>query len=210
MAIVGVVEDTRSGGLRELPPPSVYIPYFQHAMAGATFSAAASGSLSDTAARMRQVVAARLPSSFPSVEEFSEQVERSLAQERLLASLAIAFALLAWLLALTGLGGLLSYNTVRRRQELGVRMALGATKSNVLGLVLSEAVHLIAIGVVVGLAAAWVASRWVSSLLFGLTASDPGVILGATGALVAAGLAVAFFPAYRAARADPATALRHD
>lgn len=210
MMIVGVVEDTRVRGLREPPPPLVYTPFFQHpnAMAGATFSVAVSGSLADVAARMRQLVSARLPSTFATVQPFSERVERSLAQERLLANLATAFGLLALILAVGGLYGLLTYTTTQRRREIGVRMALGATEGRVVRFFLGEAIRLIALGVVLGMAATWVAGGSLSSLLFGLSRFDAMVTLGAIGLLGAAGVAAAILPAYRASRTAPSAALR--
>ena len=212
MAIGGVVEDTLLRGLRSAPPATVYLPFFQHSepMAGATFSIAASGSLADVSAEMRRIASARLPSAFPSVRPFSEQVRRTLAQERLLANLTTAFGALALVLALSGLYGLQAYVTARRRREIGVRMALGASRNAILRFVLAETVRLVAAGVLLGLAAAWVAGRWVAALLFGLTASDPATVLAATGLMVVTGLAAGLLPAYRAARVDPTNALRYE
>jgi hypothetical protein len=210
MMIVGVVENTRVRGLREDPPPMVYVPFFQHpkAMAGATFSVAVSGALTDVAARMRRLISERLPSIFSTVQPFSERVERSLAHERLLANLAAAFGLLALILAVGGLYGLLSYTTTQRRREIGVRMALGATEGRVVRFFVGEATRLIVLGIALGMATTWIAGGSLSSLLFGLSRFDAVVTLGAIGLLVGAGLAAALLPAYRASRNAPSAALR--
>ncbi|MCU1258762.1 MAG: hypothetical protein JWO80_1647, partial [Bryobacterales bacterium] len=134
----------------------------------------------------------------------------TLVQERLVASLAGGFGVLGLLLACVGLYGLLAYGVARRTKEIGIRMALGAQQSGVLWMVCGGALRLVGLGIALGLPAAWAVSRWVKSMLFGLTATDPGTMATAVLLLGAAGLVAAYFPARLAARVDPMTALRHE
>jgi ABC-type antimicrobial peptide transport system permease subunit len=113
-------------------------------------------------------------------------------------------------LACVGLYGLLGYSVVRRTREIGIRMALGAQKRAVLWMVARQALRLLSMGVALGLPMAWMASRWLRSMLFGLTPTDPRVIGGAVALLALAGMVSAYLPAARATRVDPTTALRHE
>jgi ABC-type antimicrobial peptide transport system permease subunit len=113
-------------------------------------------------------------------------------------------------LACAGLYGLLGYSVVRRTREIGIRMALGAQRRGVLWMVAGQALRLVILGVVLGLPVAWLASRWLQTMLFGLTPSDPGVIGSAVAVLALAGMLAAYSPATRATRVDPTTALRHE
>jgi ABC-type antimicrobial peptide transport system permease subunit len=137
-----------------------------------------------------------------------EQVDASLSQERMLAKLAGFFAILALVLACVGLYGVLSYSIARRTREIGVRMALGAGRGDVLGMVLRESLMLAISGVMVGVAGALAVTRYTSSMLWGLTPHDPTTIVGAAALLLAVTLLAAYVPARRAARVDPMTALR--
>jgi ABC-type antimicrobial peptide transport system permease subunit len=137
-------------------------------------------------------------------------VEQTLLEERLMAKLAGGFGALGLLLACVGLYGLLAYSVVRRTKEIGVRMALGAQRGAVLWMVARRALGLVAAGIVIGVPVSWALSRKVQSMLFGLTATDPGIIATAAVLLSMAGLVAAYFPARRAARVDPMTALRHE
>ena len=127
-----------------------------------------------------------------------------------MAMLAGAFGALALLLACVGLYGLLAYSVVRRTKEMGIRIALGAPRTRVVAMVLTGAVRLVLIGVVLGLPAAWAASRWVRSMLFGLNPADPATIAGAIALLTFAALIAAYLPAQRASLVDAMAALRHD
>ncbi len=127
-----------------------------------------------------------------------------------MANLAGGFGVVGLLLACIGLYGLLAYSVARRTKEIGIRMALGAQQSGVLWMVAKNALRLLCVGIAAGLPAAWMASRWVNSMLFGLRPDDPGIMATATLLLGAAGLAAAYFPARRGARVDPMTALRHE
>jgi putative ABC transport system permease protein len=143
-------------------------------------------------------------------QAFSEQIRESLLRDRLMATLSGAFGLLAGLLATLGLYGVLAYMVARRRTEIGVRMALGANRGNVILLVLREAGLLLIVGLGVGALLALWAGRAAASMLFGLQPHDPTTLLAAIGLLAVVALGASYFPARRAARLDPMSALRDD
>jgi putative ABC transport system permease protein len=128
----------------------------------------------------------------------------------LLASLSAAFGVLAALLAAIGLYGVMSYTVARRANEIGIRMAMGAERREVVRMVLSEATWLVAAGVVAGTALALGAARFARTLLFGLEPTDPTTVAMAIAALACVGLVAGLVPARRAARVDPAIALRDE
>jgi predicted permease len=211
LQIVGVAQDVTTWDLREGPRPLVYVSYFQKASrVDELVIRVATGSIS----QMESAIARTLQPSFPTtpiqVRALSDQVAQTIVQEKLMANLAVAFGGLGLLLSCVGLYGLLGYTVLRRTKEIGIRIALGAHKSGVLWMVGARAVRLIAIGVAAGIPVAWMLSRAVQSMLFGLTPMDPAVIAGSILLLVVAGLTAAYFPAQRASRVDPMIALRHD
>jgi len=213
MEIVGVVKDTVGQSLRQPPPPAVYRPYFQSPeMIGVASFEIRAASPAQTAALARDELRSRFPHApvQSEVRTLIEQVERTLIQERLLAALGTCFGALALVLAAVGLYGLLAYTVTRATSEIGIRMALGAERSEVVWLVLRGALRLLGFGVAVGIPAAWAASRLIGSILFGLTATDPPTLVGATLLLMMSALLAAFLPARRASRVDPMAALRHE
>ena len=137
----------------------------------------------------------------------TDQVERRFAQERLFANACSLFGVLALLLASIGLFGLMSYNVSRRTNEIGIRMALGAQRSSVVGMVLREPLLLVAAGMVIGLATAFMASRYVTAQLFGLSPMDATAISVAILLMLAVAILAAYLPARRASRVDPMVAL---
>ena len=212
MEIVGVVKDALfSGSVRYfVAPSSVYVPYAQRAPSKATFEIAAAGSVAEVVASLRRELSPRLPDTRIEVRTMAEQLDRALLEERLVASVGSGFGVLALLLAVVGLYGVLAYNVTRRTPEIGVRAALGATRSDVFRLVIKDAVRSLAAGVAVGLPLAWLASSLFSRMLFGLTATDPSTTAAAIACLALAGGAAACVPARRAMQVDPLVALRSE
>jgi predicted permease len=211
LAIVGVAEDTRSSGLRQVPPEIVYVAYAQlpgeRRMHLLVKGAGGPGALART---IEPVVRAAMPGAVFEATPLATQVGATLVRERVLALLAAGFGLLALLLAAMGLYGLMAYGVSQRTRELGVRLALGAPRGQIVGLVLRGAARLVIAGAVIGVPAAWAATRGIESLLFGVEPADPGIAAGAVASLVAAACLAAYLPARRAARTDPLIALRQE
>ena len=211
LEIVGLAKNVSSAGLRQEAPPTVYVAYAQlKADAFTTIAVRASGAGGRVRSDLEQLLQSKLPKSSSDIRLLSGQVHATLVQERMMATLAGAFGLLALTLVSVGLYGLLAYTVAQRTKEIGIRMALGARANWIVRLVLSDGARLTAIGIVLGVPSAWLAARWTESMLFGVTPLDPLAIGVALAALTAAALLASYLPARRAARLDPLTALRHE
>ncbi|MGH9454373.1 MAG: FtsX-like permease family protein, partial [Terriglobia bacterium] len=140
----------------------------------------------------------------------AQRVDRSIASQTLIAQLSTFFGLLAVFLACIGLYGLMSYAVTRRTNEIGIRMALGAGRSNVLWLVMKEVLTLVGIGLGIGIPVALAGDRLISSMLFGLSPTDPVSILAAVVLMLALAALAGYLPARRASRVDPMEALRYE
>jgi putative ABC transport system permease protein len=211
LEIVGVAKNTNAIGLRRPPRSTVYVAQAQ--LTGdvpTTMEIRVNGSIRETAARIQNGLQAKLKEGPVEVHPLSAQVEAAMSQERVMATLASAFGFLALVLACVGLYGLLAYRVTRRTQEIGIRMALGARRSQVVAMVLQGAAGLVLSGIALGLPAAWATSRWIEAMLFQLKPTDPFTIGGAILLLTIVSLAAAYLPARRASRVDPITALRHE
>jgi putative ABC transport system permease protein len=162
------------------------------------------------AAIQREAAAVAAAAVVTEVRTLTTQVDQSLSVERLVARLLTAFAVLALLLAAIGLYGVLGYSVVRRTAEIGVRLALGATRGAVIRSVLTQSGMLVGIGSVIGTIAALLLTRFLRSLLYEVTPTDPSVMFFAVSCLFVVGLSAAAVPAWRASRVDPLIALRHE
>jgi predicted permease len=209
--IVGVVRDARYNSLREPPPPTMYQPLLQRCCPGVTVEVRTASDPAGLIAAVRDAVR-RIDANLPlmNMTTQAEQVEGRLAQERLFARACVLFGGLALALASIGLFGLMSYSVARRTNEIGIRMALGAQRIDVVSLVMKESMTMVVAGVGIGLLAAVAAGRLVTTLLFGLAPSDPVTIVIATIIMVAVSAIAGYLPARRAAHVDPMIALRYE
>ena len=209
--IVGVVRDAKYSELREPPPATVYLPYKQLPLGAMAVLVRTAGDPVAAMPAVRDVVR-QVDANVPVMDMATQadHIERRLVQERVFAQAYSLFGALALLVAAIGIFGLMSYNVTRRTTEIGIRMALGAQRQTVLQMILREALVLVAIGVVVGVAAALGAGRAVASLLFGLQPTDAVTTATAVLLMVAVASLAGYLPARRASRLGPMQALRHD
>lgn len=209
--IIGVVGDLKQASLFGAPEPQFFRPYAEDPWTRVTFAVRARGDLHAVAAEARRIVLAVDP-GMPTfnVQTLREVFDESTFGTRALSQLLVAFAAIALLLAATGLYGLISFLVERRTRELALRVALGAEPSGVARMVVRQACVLAALGMVVGLAGAMLAAKWLAAALYGVTARQPSVYAAAVLVLGAATLAASYGPARRASRADPMEALRAD
>jgi ABC-type antimicrobial peptide transport system permease subunit len=161
-------------------------------------------------AAVKQRVAELDPSIRMGMSVLRTQVREGLARERLMAWLSCFFGVLAAVLVMIGLYGLLSFITLTRRNELGIRLALGARRGNILWLVLRHGLKLAGIGVAIGLAGSFALTRFLRGLLFGIDPNDPVTLAAISLLLIAVASLACWLPAHRAARVDPMEALRYE
>jgi predicted permease len=212
MEIVGVVEtfSYRAKGLRE-PEEQAFFPYFEGEGGGAQLYVRTRTSSTAAFASIRGAVRKVAPAlAIEEMRTIEDQLDRALTNERLLAILATAFALLAVLLAVVGLYGVTSFVVARRTREIGIRMALGATRRAALFLVVSDTARLVAAGVLVALPVVWGLGRLVESQLFGVAAMDTATLAAAAALVGCSALVAAAAPARRATAVSPVEALRHE
>ena len=214
MEIVGVVRDSKYGDVRERPTRFLYVPYEQ---AEQEIARQCAFFIRTQAEQQQVMVAVRTTAKqvtggvpIERMASMNSLLARSVYKERLMMSLAVAFGVLATILAAIGLYGAISYSTGRRTREFGIRLALGADPKSLLILVMREAAWLIAIGIAAGLALSYVLASAVRSQLYGTAAHDPWTLIGA--ALLIAGVTccAALRPSLRAMNIDPVRALRHE
>jgi predicted permease len=208
--IIGVIRDTKYDSVRDAAPATMYTPIRAGTRSLTVMVRTASdpASLTETVRSAMQQVDPDVPMS--GITTQSDQVDARFAQERLFAVAYSLFGGLALLLACIGLFGLMSYSVSRRTNEIGIRMALGAQRGSVVGMVLRESMLMVIIGVVIGLAGALAGGRFVESVLYGLSTTDVWTISGAIGATALVSLAAGYLPARRASRVDPMVALRYE
>lgn len=187
----------------------MYLPLIQRQNDWTTLEVRTAGPPLALAGAVRQAIRAVEPRlHLDEIGSLEGRIDRKLATEHLLADLSGFFAGLTLLLVSIGVYGTLAYSVARRTHEIGVRMALGAQPRSVLSLVLGDVVRMLLPGVALGVAAVLACGRLIAAMLFGLKASDAATLGAAVGVICAVSLAAAYVPARRAARVDPATALR--
>jgi ABC-type antimicrobial peptide transport system permease subunit len=203
-----VVRDTKYNDLKREVNPIMYAP---HTGFSATFEVRTAGDPNALVPAIRDTVA-EIDRNLPlrDVTTESQQIDRLLFQERLIARLAGFFSLLALVLACIGLYGLLAYEVARRTREIGIRMALGAQRGDVLRQVVKQGLVLALIGAVVGIGVALGVTRYLKAMLYDVRAYDPMTIVVVVALLIVVALAACWIPARRATRVDPMVALRYE
>ena len=206
--IIGVAGDTKYASLRREVHPTVYVPVTG---GGATFELRTASSPAALIPAVRKTVS-DADSNIPifGVSTQSKRIDELLTQERLIARLGSCFGGLALLLACVGLYGLLSFEVARRTREIGIRMALGAERADVLRAIAVQGLRVTVVGVAAGIAGGVAVTRFLSSLLFGLKPNDPITFAGVSLILIAVALLACYLPARRATKVDPMVALRYE
>jgi predicted permease len=212
LTIIGVAADTKHADLRSETPPTFYAFYEQRAEPGRMMIALHTEQEPASLLGAARAVVAGIDRDLPltDVRTMQEQVKLTTTNERIFAQLTSGFGVLALVLASIGIYGIMAYTVARRTGEIGIRMALGARAGQVLGMVMREVSWMALAGVVVGVGAAVGLGRLVSSMLYGLKASDPVTLVAIGGLMMLIALLAGLGPARRAARIDPVQALRHE
>ena len=211
LEVVGIVQDAKYASVRDAAPPTMYVSYLQNPAPGATIEMRTVGPPAALTESVRQAVREvdpKLP--IADITTQTENVEGLIERERLFAQAYALFGGVAVLLASIGLFGLMSYNVKRRTAEMGIRMALGAQRLDVVRLVMRESLILVVIGIVVGTGIALASGRLVSAMLFGVPAHDLMTFSAAVAVMLIVSATAAYLPARRASTVDPITALRYD
>jgi predicted permease len=211
--VVGVVADAKYNSLSEKTPRRFYAPFFNPIGEAnyARIEVRVSSDPSTVSSAVRQAVKAASATLPPvEIQTVSNLVSDSLTRDTMITKLAGFFGVLAVLLACIGIYGIMAYAVAGRTSELGLRMALGAQPGSILWLVLRESMLLVLIGVAIGLPAVYAAGKLISSLLFGLTATDPLALTVATALMFGVAALAGYIPARRASRVDPIVALRYE
>jgi predicted permease len=210
--IVGVIPDTRYSDIRGEMPAQAFAPASQFPAKGPWLATMIRSDAPPAATieAVRRRLAERRPEVLMEFGVLQKRIHDNLLRERLMALLSGFFGVLAGLLATVGLYGVISYLVARRRNEIGIRMALGADRRRVVGMVMREAGKLVAVGVAIGMALSLIAGRSASALLFGLKPHDPATLVTACAVLALIAAFASFVPARRASKLDPMAALRHE
>jgi predicted permease len=210
--VIGVVKDTKYANLRQEIPPMAFTPMTQNPnpQSSAAIAIHSSVPLSGVMADVRRKVNELSPEIRIEFRVFDRQIREGLIRERLMAWLAGAFGALAAILAIVGLYGVVSYRVLRRQNEIGIRLALGAGRLRIVLLILREVVALLLIGLGIGTAVSLAVAKGARSLLFGLSPYDIPTLLASVCLLVLVAGVASLVPALRASRVDPIVALRHE
>jgi hypothetical protein len=210
--VVGVVADTKYSNLREETPPIAYVPVTQHPNLRPYPGLVVRSALppQDLIAEVKRRVNDLSPDAVLGFTVFSAQMRERVVRERTLAWLAGALGVLATLMSTIGLYGVISYLTVRRRREIAIRRALGASRSTIVSLILSEVAVTLSVAIPLGVAASVAAVRGARGLLFGLSPHDPQTLAASAALLALVAVVASAIPAIRATQIDPTEALRTD
>ena len=214
LEIVGVIGDFKSGDAREKPEPAVYRPILQIQEQGAYSNTVHIRTIGDPTPLIPQVrqMINQIDDKLPifDVTTLNDQLSENLNQDRLIAQLVSFFGALALILACIGLYGVMAHGVARRTNEIGIRMALGARGGNIAWMVLRETLYLVLAGLLVGVPAALLGARLISTQLFGMSPTDPITLVAAALILTFVALLAGYLPARRASRVNPLTALRYE
>ncbi len=215
--IAGVVKDAKFDSLRNVAPPILYVPYGQmtnwippraHPGFAMTVQVAGDQGIGSFTAGLRREAGSEF--KVAGVSEQQQLIDNTLVRERLLSRVATLFGILSLVLAALGLYGVMNYTVVQRRQEIGIRMAVGAGPAKILHLILQESTAIILLGIVTGLVLAGIGTRFTRALLFGVAPNDPRAFMTASCILLVATFLAALIPAYRASATDPMISLREE
>jgi putative ABC transport system permease protein len=209
--IVGVVDDVKQTALDEETVAQVYVPESQMAYPGLTFVVRTHGDARGAVSAIKQAVHSVDPgATLNDIRTMEDVVAQSLARQRFTMTLIGSFAALALVLASVGLYGVLALIVGQRRREIGVRLALGATRAHVVRMILGEGARVVALGLIAGIGGALAVMRVLGALLYGVSTTDPLTFAGASALVAAVALVAIYVPAMRAARVDPKSALAAD
>jgi predicted permease len=209
--IVGVVGDVKYNAVHEPVKPDAYVSDLQYAYPSTRFLVRTAGDpLALVSAVRREVLAMDPDLPIADVQTMETRTAAAMSKTRFSALLLSVFSAIAMVLAALGVYGVMAYGVTQRRREIGVRMALGAQRRDVLGLVVRQGLGVALVGVAAGLAAAFGLTRLLGALLHGVSATDPATFAGVALLLLAVALLASFIPARRAAKVDPMVALRHE
>jgi putative ABC transport system permease protein len=209
--VIGVVADTKNQGLNQPPSPEALVNDTRtSSAANVLFIVRTIAGDRAFARALHDQLHADHPGIFTGIESLNDEIGEATASPRFNTVLLATFAGVAFLMAIVGVYGVLAFSVAQRSGEIGIRMALGATPGTVLALVMREGAALVAAGALAGVAGALVLTRYLATLLYGVTASDPVTYAAVVIGLALAASAAIFLPARRAARLDPVVALRHE
>ena len=212
MLIIGVAKDTKYRRIRENTESTIYLPVAQNQKLDdpRNFEIRAAADPSALTRSAEEAIAAVNKNISFDFQTLETQVDDSLSEDHLLATLSGFFGGLALLLAMIGLYGVLAYTVTQRRKEIGIRIALGAQKRSIVGLVMRDVAILLAVGISTGIAVSYWATRLMEKMLFGLKARDAGTMILSAAVLIMVALIAAYLPARRATQTDPMLALRDE